>query len=506
MRAAGGSSGPVDRAVPSRTGRDVAGRRAHRLTVALLAAALAGCSVPDTGNAPGAPSAPPSSAPVARPGTGITAEPVSTALPVQARDLRLVRVGADELALQFEFANNGDRPITPDTLGIDQYERVLMLVDLPRSTSYETLTAQGNDGRISDSNGTQVPPGGAVTVTAVFTAPPAETTELTAFVDGFLPVAVPVQPAGSPTLLDDPVLTGTGPTGTGPSDPNVKPIVCAASGPGRAGESKRTVIRLPSDVLFAFGSAELSPAAQQAVAAVDDEIGSGGTGTVTIEGHTDAIGSDADNQGLSERRAAAVRVALEAELGSGFEYRSVGFGESRPVASNTRPDGTDDPDGRALNRRVEIRTGSAEPGPPPTLEPLPVTRDLADAGLRAEVAGLERRGGYLMVRLAVTNPTGQAVELAPGSGLTPQQADPIGLTVADRTDQLRQRPCHTSGRSLGFYYLANATGNYAPDDSSSVPAGASVTFYGFYAPPAAGVTSVDVEIGGFGETVPTPIP
>ena len=93
---------------------------------------------------------------------------------------------------------------------------------------------------------------------------------------------------------------------------------------------------------------------------------------MTIEGHTDAIGSDADNQALSERRAAAVRTALEAELGSGYQYTSVGFGETKPVAPNTKPDGSDDPDGRALNRRVEIRTGSAEPGAAPTLEPLPV--------------------------------------------------------------------------------------------------------------------------------------
>ena len=143
-----------------------------RLAVALLAAVLAGCSAPDTGGPPAVPTAPTASATVARPGTGITAEPVSTALPVQARDLRLVRVGTDEVALQFEFANNGDRPITPDTLGIDQYERVLMLVDLPRSTAYETLTRVGNDGRISESNGDKVPPGGATTVTAVFSAPP----------------------------------------------------------------------------------------------------------------------------------------------------------------------------------------------------------------------------------------------------------------------------------------------------------------------------------------------
>jgi len=473
--------------------------------VVLVAAALAGCSAPVSGVAAGAGSTPapvPASATAsaAASGTGVNAESLSTALPVQARNLRLVRVGADEVALQFEFANTGDRPVTPDALGIDQYRRVLMLVDLPRSTAYEIRDAQGNDGRISESNGEQVPPGGAVTVTAVFTAPPPEVTALTAFIDGFLPVAVPVQPAGSPTPVDDPVLTATG-----TSPPNVKPVLCTAAGPGRTTGTKRTVIRLPGDVLFAFGSAELTPAARDAIAAVDDEIGDG-TGTVTIEGHTDAIGSDADNQALSERRAAAVRGALEKALGPGYQYTSVGFGETRPVAPNTKPDGSDDPDGRALNRRVEIRTGSAEPGPAPTLEPVPIKRDLADAGLRAEVAGLERRQGYLMARLTVTNPTGQAIALAPGSGLTPEQADPNGLSLADRTDQLRQLPCHTSGRAVGFYYLANPTSDYSLEGGASVPAGATVTFYAFYAPPAAGVTSVDLELGGFGETVPTPVP
>jgi len=38
------------------------------------------------------------------------------------------------------------------------------------------------------------------------------------------------------------------------------------------------------------------------------------------------------------------------------------------------------------------------------------------------------------------------------------------------------------------------------------PAGATVTFCAFYAPPAAGVATVDMELGGFGETVPTPVP
>lgn len=472
-------------------------------TVVLLAGALVGCSGPDTGTGSAATVTPgPTSSAPAPPRTGITAQPRSSALPVRARDVRLVRVGTDELALQFEFANDTEQPISPDTLGIDQIERIMMLVDLPRGTTYEMLTAQGLSGRLSENNGDDVPPGGTLTVTAVFPAPAEETTELAVLIDGMLPVHVPVQPAGSPTLVDDPVLRASS-----EGEPKVGVVLCPAVGPADAGGTRKTVIRLPADVLFAFGSAELAPAAQQAIAAVDDQIGSGGTGTVTIEGHTDAIGSDADNQALSERRAAAVRTALEAELGSGYTYTSVGFGETEPVAPNTKPDGSDDPDGRALNRRVEIRTGSVEQVPA-TLEPLPVTRDLADAGLRAEVAGVERRSGYLMGLLTVTNPTGQAIALAPGSGLTPFQGDPLGLTLADRTAQLRQQPCQMSvGRSgAGFAYLADPSTEYAVSGSNSVPAGATVSFYAFYAAPAADVRSVDVEIGGFGETVPTPVP
>ena len=113
-------------------------------TVALLAVALVGCSSPDTGTGSAASVTPgPTSSTAAPPRTGITAEPRSSALPVRARDVRLVRVGTAELALQFEFANDTGQPMSPDTLGIDQIERIMMLVDLPRGTTYEMLTAQG---------------------------------------------------------------------------------------------------------------------------------------------------------------------------------------------------------------------------------------------------------------------------------------------------------------------------------------------------------------------------
>jgi len=470
------------------------------MAVAALAVVLAGCSTPvaGTGTAGDVTAAPTTTA--GPPGSGITAEASSSAFAVQGRDLRLVRVGTNELALQFAFFNGTDREITPDKLGIDQIERTIMVVDLPRSTAYRILNGDGLDGRLSDSNGDTVPPGGTVLVTAMFAAPPEDATQLAVIIDGLLPVQVPVQPAGSPALVDDPVLRTTGRGG-----PEPEPVTCAAVGPADSGGTKKTVIRLPSDVLFAFGSAELTPAAQAAIEAVDDDIGSGGSGTVTVEGHTDSIGSDPDNQALSERRAAAVRAALEPVLGSSYQYESVGFGEGKPVAPNARPDGSDDPDGRALNRRVEIRTGSVE-AIPATLEPLPSTTDLSDAGLVAEVAGLERRGGFLLTRVTVRNPTGQGIELARGSGLTPVQAEPIGITLADRTDQFRQRPCRLPGREFLLYYLANPSIDFSVDDSGIVPAGAEITFWGFYAPPAAGVSSVDIEIGGFGKTVPTPVP
>jgi OOP family OmpA-OmpF porin len=71
-----------------------------------------------------------------------------------------------------------------------------------------------------------------------------------------------------------------------------------------------------------------------------------------IRGHTDAKGSDAYNQDLSERRAQAVVAALR-QRGVAHDASARGYGESQPVAPN-EVDGKDNPGGRQLNRRVEI--------------------------------------------------------------------------------------------------------------------------------------------------------
>ena len=75
---------------------------------------------------------------------------------------------------------------------------------------------------------------------------------------------------------------------------------------------------------------------------------------VRVEGHTDSKGSDAYNQKLSQRRAEAVVKYL---IGKGIDpsrLEAVGFGESRPIAPNQNPDGSDNPTGRAKNRRTEF--------------------------------------------------------------------------------------------------------------------------------------------------------
>jgi outer membrane protein OmpA-like peptidoglycan-associated protein len=115
-------------------------------------------------------------------------------------------------------------------------------------------------------------------------------------------------------------------------------------------------IDLAADVLFDFDKATIKPEAAAALHNVAEIIKDKGNGnTVRIEGHTDGKGNAAYNQKLSERRAESVRQWLAQKEGlSQVKFTTQGFGASKPVAPNTKPDGSDDPEGRQKNRRVEI--------------------------------------------------------------------------------------------------------------------------------------------------------
>jgi outer membrane protein OmpA-like peptidoglycan-associated protein len=113
-------------------------------------------------------------------------------------------------------------------------------------------------------------------------------------------------------------------------------------------------IELAADVLFDFDEARLRPKAEETLTQAATLVRERAAGTVRVEGHTDSKGDNAYNQRLSERRAQSVRQwFLDNGLGSA-QFLARGYGESRPVAPNTKPNGDDDPEGRQKNRRVEI--------------------------------------------------------------------------------------------------------------------------------------------------------
>jgi outer membrane protein OmpA-like peptidoglycan-associated protein len=112
-------------------------------------------------------------------------------------------------------------------------------------------------------------------------------------------------------------------------------------------------INLSADVLFDFDKWDLRPEAGPALEKVLAVLKGYPKAAVVIEGHTDGKGNDQYNQRLSQRRAESVRAWL-AQHGGSAAITTRGWGKTRPIAPNTKPNGADDPDGRQKNRRVEI--------------------------------------------------------------------------------------------------------------------------------------------------------
>ena len=108
-------------------------------------------------------------------------------------------------------------------------------------------------------------------------------------------------------------------------------------------------LNLPDGVTFDFARYDIKPQFYPALNTIANTLREYNQTIVEVSGHTDSVGSDAANQTLSERRANAVSGYL---IGQGLQrerFEVVGMGERYPIASN------DSDQGRALNRRVEIR-------------------------------------------------------------------------------------------------------------------------------------------------------
>jgi len=114
-------------------------------------------------------------------------------------------------------------------------------------------------------------------------------------------------------------------------------------------------IELDADVLFDFDKYILRAEAAGRLREVAEVAKNYGNAPVLIEGHTDGKGAHDYNMKLSHQRAESVKTWLVQNAGvSASRITTRGWGETKPIAPNTKPDGSDDPAGRQKNRRVDI--------------------------------------------------------------------------------------------------------------------------------------------------------
>jgi outer membrane protein OmpA-like peptidoglycan-associated protein len=108
------------------------------------------------------------------------------------------------------------------------------------------------------------------------------------------------------------------------------------------------ILTFKADFMFDVNSAAVKPGAQTEIARVAEVLSRYPETRIRVEGHTDSTGGEAYNQTLSERRAESVKAELVARNVLAERIQTIGFGLSKPVATNETPEG------RQLNRRVQV--------------------------------------------------------------------------------------------------------------------------------------------------------
>ena len=143
-------------------------------------------------------------------------------------------------------------------------------------------------------------------------------------------------------VKDAPEVAKLGKLSKFPPIANLKPV-----------ESCGTVITLEDSILFDFGKSDIRPESARTIESLATVLSGNKVPAAHIYGHTDSISDDAFNLQLSQERADAVMAELTKD-GVSSTLDATGYGEPKPVAPNENADGSDNPSGRALNRRVEI--------------------------------------------------------------------------------------------------------------------------------------------------------
>ncbi len=113
-------------------------------------------------------------------------------------------------------------------------------------------------------------------------------------------------------------------------------------------EGEGIIVKFDSGILFGFDKSDLTAQAKTNVQALASSLNQYPNTDIKIIGHTDNKGSESYNQGLSERRAAAVKAYAISQGVPSSRLITIGKGFSEPIADNATEDG------RAANRRVEV--------------------------------------------------------------------------------------------------------------------------------------------------------
>jgi OOP family OmpA-OmpF porin len=421
--------------------------RAARVTAVLLTVAVAGCGAPAGSgtSAPPSRALSPASSPapsVVAPAAGLVREGLvgqHTSDPFRV-EVKAVERHENLTVLRMEITALGDAK-SPGDFGYDglpgqsvSFGR-FRLLDPVRRKVYFTLREKSDGlafgtrhhGESSPRWPEEFEPGVAYPVEVYFPPLPREVTHVSLVPDlAMAPTTgIPVTDGAPPPTAGTgdgwPVVLPTGDYWSGVSDLNE-----LVETPERATlqEGGQETVALRTDVLFAFDKATLSAKAtavlDQAVAETRERADPAKP-PIRIVGHTDSKGSDAFNQDLSERRAEAVRAYLARKLGDAYTYETEGRGEKEPIARNTKQDGSDDPEGRARNRRVEISytlkedrpdvpvtTGTTRPVRGSTraparfrADPGEVVGSLTTRRLRVDVRPFYRDGAYLVATFDV---------------------------------------------------------------------------------------------------------
>ena len=154
---------------------------------------------------------------------------------------------------------------------------------------------------------------------------------------------------GSQTAATTVVVNPPPPAAVAPPPPPPAPAPIVAPPPAAAAPAPKVIDRLTIHVNFDFDKSVVRKADDAELQKAVDFVKKYPRHQVSIEGHTDSIGTDKYNQALSERRAAAVRAYLvKAGVANDQQVKTVGYGESKPIADNKTKEG------RLENRRVEI--------------------------------------------------------------------------------------------------------------------------------------------------------